>query len=65
MDPYIHAAGGRGEGFRVDDIDDLDQFAWQQTQIKTALEKTPKRKKVRTRILKLIKDSFAKLPTKN
>ncbi len=40
MDPYIHAAGGRGEGFRADDIDSLDKFAHQQHQIDEALDET-------------------------
>ena len=27
MDPYLHAAAGRGESFRIDDIDSLDVLA--------------------------------------
>lgn len=65
MDPYIHAAGGRGEGFRIDDINDLDEFAWQQAKIKAALEKTPKQNHKSHHTLKLIKKVFGKVFRRN
>jgi len=27
MDPYLYAAGMRGESFKIDDISELDEFA--------------------------------------
>ena len=27
MDPYLYTAGMRGEGFKIDDISDLDEYA--------------------------------------
>ena len=61
MDPYIHATSSRGEGFRVDDINDIDEFAWQQVQIDAVLSKKTKRKNKSSQILSLLKNIFQKL----
>lgn len=60
MDPYIHAAGGRGEGFRVDDIHNIDEFAQQQYQIEEALGKKGRRKKKRGGLLRMVRNIFKK-----
>jgi len=45
MKPYIHATGVRGEGFRCDNISDLDQYATQQAALNKALENHPKKER--------------------
>ena len=58
MDPYIHATSSRGEGFGIDDIGNIDEYAQQQAQIDEALgAKRGWRHKGR-RILQLLKKIF-------
>ena len=38
MDPYLHVTFVRGEGFKVDDIDNLDKYAQQKSKLKMSLK---------------------------
>ena len=63
MDPYLHAAAGRGESFRIDDIDDPDSFSARREQIEEAGRSRGIRQRVKsllTRVRWLFRSSYSK-----
>lgn len=58
MDPYIHATSSRGEGFRADDIGDIDHHAQQQAQVSKDLDNKSRHKKIQSCIRELVKRIF-------
>ena len=66
MNPYVHATFTRGEGFRCDDITDIDKFAAKQAVLMRALDQRENQtKKQKLTFLQWLRKFFVQKPKRN